>query len=346
MWGLLALLLGPIALIVLALMPPGEAEDGHDERHREPQRSARQRQNGQQRRPSAQNAQRPRPSRNEDPSEPMRVTPQMRWRFLTEYDPAVRAAISEVAPLGAAALEELKNAYLMVEDQTMLPLIIARIRERVVTLPRQPDSGPARYQAELERRHANGADAPLHPAAAPRSPGPVAHEAPPPAYTNGAYHPRRPQPLAQPAEQDLKEQAASPYPPQNANRPRDYAPPPQQAREPARPVQRAKPVQQAQPVRHEPPAAELDRVRMPGRFEPQREAAAAQQQRPETTQRARTGVTAADLVGAAYLETFRNIHIFRLRDGRFYIDKHLAVMSLDQAHAAVDFIIQQRRQRS
>jgi hypothetical protein len=84
---------------------------------------------------------------------------------------------------------------------------------------------------------------------------------------------------------------------------------------------------------------------MPGRFEADR-ADAGVQPHSDTPPRSRTGVTAADLVGAAYLETYRDIHLFRLRDGRFYIDKHLAVMSLDQAHAAIDFIIQQRSQRS
>ena len=346
LWGLIALFLGPVALIVLALMPPADPGEDHEDHAREAheQRSSRKRSAAHQRRPSNHGGARPRPgSRGEDPAEPMRVTPQMRWRFLTEYDPAVRAAISEVAPLGAAALEELKNAYLMVEDRTMLPLIIARIRERVVTLPRQPDNGPARYEAQHERARANGQHAPIAPHAAPvRSPAPVAHEAPPPAYSNGAYHPRRQAPPAQPAEQRFEAPPPERYAPQNAPRRPDYAP-----EEQARPIEQARPRRQAQPAAQQEAPAQLDRVRMPGRFEGERERAeaSARPRNEAPPQRTRTGVTAADLVGAAYLETYRNIHIFRLRDGRFYIDKHLAVLSLDQAHAAVDFIIQQRGNR-
>lgn len=332
-WGLLALILGPFALIILALLPAGGPDGVHDDygRERRDQRSSRKKSAAPQRRPSAQGGARPRPdSRGEDPAEPMRVTPQMRWRFLTEYDPAVRAAISEVAPLGTAALEELRNAYLMVEDRAMLPLIIARIRERAVVLPRQPNNGPALYDNPAEHARGSGAHPPIAPHAAPlRSPAPVAHEAPPPAYSNGAYQPRR---------------QASPAPPPPHRNHQDqsdqrYAAPQSTPRQQARPRQ---PAQSPQPD----PAAQLDRVRMPARFEPERDrATAGPQQRSDAPPRSKTGVTAADLVGAAYLETFRNIHIFRLRDGRFYIDKHLAVMSLDQARAAVDFIIQQRGQR-
>ncbi len=51
-----------------------------------------------------------------------------------------------------------------------------------------------------------------------------------------------------------------------------------------------------------------------------------------------TSVVAADLQGASFLETYRNIHLFALADGRVYVDKYLAVASVDLARQAVDYV--------
>jgi hypothetical protein len=51
-----------------------------------------------------------------------------------------------------------------------------------------------------------------------------------------------------------------------------------------------------------------------------------------------TSVIAADLQGASFLETYRSIHLFALADGRVYVDKYLAVASVDLARQAVDYV--------
>ena len=51
-----------------------------------------------------------------------------------------------------------------------------------------------------------------------------------------------------------------------------------------------------------------------------------------------TSVVAADLKGASFLETYRSIHLFQLADGRVYVDKYLAVASVDLARQAVDYV--------
>lgn len=49
-----------------------------------------------------------------------------------------------------------------------------------------------------------------------------------------------------------------------------------------------------------------------------------------------TTVTAADLDGASFVETYRGVHLYRLEDGRIFIDGALALGSLDAARRMVD----------
>jgi hypothetical protein len=47
-------------------------------------------------------------------------------------------------------------------------------------------------------------------------------------------------------------------------------------------------------------------------------------------------VTAAQLAGARFLETYRGRSLFALTDGRVYLDGLIAVSSLDHARATID----------
>ena len=53
-----------------------------------------------------------------------------RWRYLCEYHPRISEAVRRIEPLGEAAVEELKSAYLALNDATLLPGILRRIDER------------------------------------------------------------------------------------------------------------------------------------------------------------------------------------------------------------------------
>jgi hypothetical protein len=53
-----------------------------------------------------------------------------RWRYLCEYHPRISEAVRRIEPLGAEALDELKSAYLALNDATLLPGILRRIDER------------------------------------------------------------------------------------------------------------------------------------------------------------------------------------------------------------------------
>ena len=56
-----------------------------------------------------------------------------RWRYLCDYHPRISEAVRRVEPLGAEALDELKSAYLALNDATLLPGILRRIEERFGT---------------------------------------------------------------------------------------------------------------------------------------------------------------------------------------------------------------------
>jgi hypothetical protein len=53
-----------------------------------------------------------------------------RWRYLTEYHPRISEAVRRIEPLGQDAHDELKFAYLALNDATLLPGILRRIDER------------------------------------------------------------------------------------------------------------------------------------------------------------------------------------------------------------------------
>ena len=53
-----------------------------------------------------------------------------KWRYLCDYHPRISEAVRRIEPLGETALEELKSAYLALNDATLLPGILRRVEER------------------------------------------------------------------------------------------------------------------------------------------------------------------------------------------------------------------------
>ncbi len=171
------------------------------------------------------------------------VSPAERWRYLVEYDPTLRDAAAQLAPLGPEAVDKLRDAFFALQDRTLVPNVVARIRER--------------HSAAVSQR--------------------------PPAAV------AKPIALAEP---DLPNLAAALSEPLRLTAP------------------------------HEEPS-----LRSVAQFMP---ATAARLVPRHTT------VTPHDLETAAYIETHRGVHLYRLADGRVYIDGHMAIVALDAARGLID----------
>jgi hypothetical protein len=257
-----------------------------------------------------------------------------RWAFLQEYDPVVREAIEALAPLGPDALEELRAAYFMIEDRAMIPLIKARILEKRRAPPPPVQLGnaaeAARSYGEPPRQQAGAAR--TQPASGYAG---MKREAPRPADT------QPPQlPLQQPetAQRDLASPplyASGPFPGQGTDR--RYNPAAAAAAGRSTPAGEAGPGSYlngggAQPSSTPP----IDPARQQSGPPPL--SGASSYGPPGRGQARNTAVTESDLVGAEFLETYRGIHLFRLLDGRVYVDRYLAVFSHEQARQAIDHI--------
>ncbi|MDR6100567.1 hypothetical protein QE369_000745 [Agrobacterium larrymoorei] len=50
-----------------------------------------------------------------------------RWAALAKYDEDIRQAVTQVQPLGSAAIDRLRTTYLALNDKSKLPVIVADI---------------------------------------------------------------------------------------------------------------------------------------------------------------------------------------------------------------------------
>lgn len=180
------------------------------------------------------------------------VGPAERWRYLVEYDPLLRDAAERLAPLGTAAVDELRDAFFALQDRNLVPSMVARISERHARLTAPPP--PQKTAAMVPPELVSWMTAPI---AEPEPPKAAAVETPP----------RR-----DPAHREAPLRSVSQFMPEIA----------------ARLVPR------------------------------------------------HTTVTPQDLETAEYVETHRGVHLYRLADGRVYIDGHMAVISLATAHGLID----------
>jgi hypothetical protein len=100
-----------------------------------------------------------------------------RWNMLVEYDPLLREAAALVAPLGPDSVGKLRDAYFVLQDRSLVPGIVARIREKHAAEAAAYAATARRVAAEQQHRPAQAAlvqasrrDMPPHNLAALQSP--------------------------------------------------------------------------------------------------------------------------------------------------------------------------------
>lgn len=293
-----------------------------------------------------------------------------RWRYLCEYHPRISEAVRRIEPLGLAALDELKSAYLALNDVTLLPGILRRLDERFGGGQRS-FAANADFGRVLAGPSAGDEDEPIDLHMPPPNEN-VERSAP---GLNGG----RPSRLAPPI-------SATEAPPMHEYRSlRETSAEAEREQTAWRSVFDKDRVQRAdaagslgstgnatpagassQPPQQERPA---ERVRLTNAVSagPANGAAgqslmkenpvrtdwrddAAQQQRlqppppppvhvesvPATRPPEHRTVSPTELVGARFVETFGGLHLFALADGRVFVDRHEALGSLELARTYVD----------
>lgn len=248
-------------------------------------------------------------------------TDDRRWRYLCEYHPEVRQAVSAVSPLGEDALLELKAAHLAVNDTGVLPAIVQRLSERFGSaVPVQRAAALNGHASKAAPHvetptHVDDDEEPLM-LDAPVAAKPAAEVQPPP-LTNG-----------------VRTAAAQPVADRTLRRETFTAP-------------------KSQAELENGTAAEAARLADDGLIETgedfaggeapgyrnrhqQLETASVLASKTALAVPERTSVTPADLQGAKFLETYAGVHLFGLADGRVFIDRHEARGSLDLARNFVD----------
>jgi len=249
-----------------------------------------------------------------------------RWRYLCEYHPEVRKAVSAVSLLGEDALGELKSAHLAVNDTGVLPAIVHRLTERFGSAvpPQQAAALNGRAKAieppVVAPEDGDDEEEPLvldTPALA----QPAAAVQRPP-MTNGALISTAP-----PAtDRSLRRETAAPPPTTDSE---------DEGEALAANVEDEAPTEAADGYGEDEAPAYTNGHQQPGQVAaPPVEAVPAV---PE-----RTAVTPSDLQGAKFLETYAGVHLFGLADGRVFIDRHEARGSLDLARNFVDQVASHR----
>ena len=307
-----------------------------------------------------------------------------RWRYLCDYHPRISEAVRRVEPLGAEALDELKSAYLALNDATLLPGILRRIEERFGTGQRAPydpfrqfsppadDDEPidlSRPSAVAEGVERNGAASappvsrysrPIRTEAVQAPPPPVEHDREAEARMLAAERDeernfQRSEPPASVVPAGIAAAAAAAAQTLNQNPPASSAGWSQAAAERATPVN-GTPVQQPPVMSGIARAAAAERVERVERKEattslrsvppppppPVQDVVEAPPPPPppppppaQKVPEHRT-VAPSDLAGARFVETYGNLHLFALADGRVFVDRHEALPSLDLAKQYVD----------
>ena len=293
-----------------------------------------------------------------------------RWRYLCEYHPRISEAVRRIEPLGPNALDELKSAYLALNDVTLLPGILRRLDERF-------GGGQRNYASNADFGRA------LAGPAASEDDEPIDLHMPPPndSVERGApgMNGGRPSRLAPPEMtndappvqeyRSLRETTADAEREQTAWRSvfdKDRAPRADAAMSLGASAAAPPAGAVSQPPQQERPA---ERTRLTNALgaSPANGAASqslmkesasrtdrrdegAQQQRvqtqppppmhvesaPASRPPEHRTVSPAELVGARFVETFGGLHLFALADGRVFVDRHEALGSLELARTYVD----------
>ena len=278
-----------------------------------------------------------------------------RWRYLCEYHPAVGEVLARVEPMGEAALQELKSAYLALDDAALLPAILTRLQERFGGGKR---TAVAAADTRRQVRAAEDSDEPIDLVAPVTSNGRArASNTSAPSrmakvepehdiLANASRHINNEladagvdqvswQPIYGKDRQQRDESAmadASNSPAQPSDSDRDIAT-----------SRKSMDGGTANGSRFESPNTLL--AKKPPRHDEQ-ELTLNGQHIESPTQAIATAlrppehrtVAPADLEGARYIETYSGLHLFALADGRVFVDRHEALGSLDMARSYVDTV--------
>lgn len=293
-----------------------------------------------------------------------------RWRYLCEYHPRISEAVRRIEPLGPNALDELKSAYLALNDVTLLPGILRRLDERFGGGQRNYASS-ADFGRALAGPATSEDDEPIDLHMPPPNDG-LERGAPgmnggrpsrlaPPELTNDAPPVQEYRSLRETTADAEREQTAWRSVFDKDRAPRADAAMSLGASGSASPAGAVSlPSQQERPVERTRltnalgagptnGAASQSLVKeSPSRTD--RREQVAQQQRvqtlppppmhvesaPASRPPEHRTVSPAELVGARFVETFGGLHLFALADGRVFVDRHEALGSLELARTFVD----------
>jgi hypothetical protein len=272
-----------------------------------------------------------------------------RWRYLAEYHPEVRRAVSAVSLLGEPALGELKAAHLALNDPDLLPVIVQRLGDRYAQSPPSKRNGAAKVSPPLEapadsqvqNGDDDGDDEPVILDHAPAKPEPARQLAPMQARSSG--------PASEPASASFEARAAA-GPALSPSASRNLAGLAANGVSHGASDQTGDNVEiieedddDADDITAPDPSGEANGSAV---GEMPANAAAA------TNLAAAAGVlspgpehklvTPADLQGARFLETRAGVHLFGLVDGRVFVDRHEARGSLKLAREYVDQLASRR----
>ena len=289
--------------------------------------------------------------------------PDQVWAMLAEYDPAVRAAIMELRPYGEDAIARLRDAHLTLRDPGMLPDIVARIRSRrpppvgkgAPLIDAPPQRGPAQSgngQRDIrdvrEERGVSDRRPPEFSAREQASSAMAAAGLPirasdgPPTGRTGMKS--RPAALSQAAFSEERPVYAG-DPPAKLGTPAangGTGRPPIKSGAPAnaangRPASRPTGMNGAGAagLKSAPLHADDDVLELGGALPTSRVKSAAAAVAVATSATT-TEVVEKDLDQANYVGEHKGVHLFKLRDGRVYIDRFAAVPNIDDARRMID----------
>jgi len=276
---------------------------------------------------------------------PVESADDRRWRYLTEYHPRIGEAVQRIQPLGSVALQELKSAYLALNDATLLPGILVQLDERF--------GGQQRGAGLASETVAGEDDEPIELQGAGSGDS---------AERNG--HAMNGARLTRPAvsETDTEHEPGGRRTPPTKDRP-------QRSEATAAPLASKFTATALQPPQQDRLAADRSAERLrqsnsSGAYPANGSAGHAlmtesslrTERHDESPLQQRTQlappvhvesalasrppehrtVSQAELMGARYVETFGGLHLFALADGRVFVDRHEALGSLEQARSYVD----------
>ena len=259
---------------------------------------------------------------------PLRPSHEERWRWLMLNDPDIMSAVERLRPFGPSAQLVLRDIYLPAENKHQLNQMVAQVANQayqaaatVRNQQRKDAVPPAQAAGSFERSTDLASYTMKTSGTADASQSPIS-QPPPVQIAQPIVPPQSFTPPAGPSFVNGQETGplgvgnAQQAPPSNAS-----------ANAAARRPERGDTLASA--------TAALATALREARIAPEPDD---DPPPPPRNVPHHTSVVASDLNGASFLETYRGIHLFALADGRVYVDKYLAVGSLDLARQAVDYV--------